>query len=166
MTRTAYTPADFDTADLEAARAARVGTIEAAPSSDLRHMSKREVEDLAHAEAAEAVRRSLDDEDDDGVYRAALDRVVKFYRPFTIVSKTTIEAQLPAGCRLATADDEDGVTCFDWTVVLSVGVKTTRVTDAPDPIEAAMGDFFASGPTSSRTDPRSAASMGLVRARR
>ncbi len=75
----------------------------------------------------------------------------------------TIETQLPTGCRLATADDEDGFTCFDWSVALHDGVQTIRVTDAPDPIEESLADFFASGPTSSDTEQRTAGALGLVR---
>lgn len=75
----------------------------------------------------------------------------------------TIETQLPDGCRLATAEEEDGVTCFDWTVVLQDGVETIRVTDAPDPLEDEMVDFFASGTTSVDTDGRSVTILGLRR---
>ena len=83
----------------------------------------------------------------------------------------TIETKLPAGCRLATAEDEDGFTCFDWTVVLqgdlaTTRVTTVRVTDAPDPLEEAMAGFFASGPTSSDVEQRTAGALGLVRAGR
>lgn len=86
----------------------------------------------------------------------------------TKIPREKIETQLPAGCRLATVDDEDGFTCFDWTVVLrgedkSVReIKTVRVTDAPDPLDDEMDSFFDSGRTSGDTEQRTAGALGLV----